>query len=207
MLEKFHLSSFEGSLFFIFKIFANQLKDAKVLSEFFSNLLESINDDSNTEILKQLMECKITEIEELTPLILEQIKHIFILNCSLYLNASLKDDALFPLFSNILGSLKDFNYELLKIGFDVFAPVLKEKKYEILKFLIEGKKITLSISDDKEINSFLTQNNYNEINKSKTFKKILTNNMRIDLQMVILYYLSEIPDHYIVKYFFIILLK
>lgn len=202
MLDRFHLTKTQGSLFFIFKVLMNQLSDAKILSEY---IIHSpiINKDENFDILKLLNDCKIFEINELSPLLLENIKHIFVVNCSFYLNESFKDDSLFPLFIKIMESFKDFNYDLFSLKFDVFMRVLKEKKYEILKFLIEKKNIHLLLNDEKEINNFLSQNSYNEINKSLTFKKSLQNNMTINIKLVILFYLSEISDNYIIKLFFL----
>ena len=196
MLKKFEFSSIEYSLFIILKILTNNLMDVKVLIKFFA---QKVSEKENFGIMNQLLEFKIEEINEISPLILEKIKHTFILNCSFYLNKSLKEEALFPLFKKVMDNLKEFNYELFTLNIEIFLQILKEKKYEMLKFLIEKKSIRLLINDEKEVNLMLKPNNYNEINKSKTFKKMLINNIKIDLQLVILFYISESSDHYIVK--------
>lgn len=196
MLLKFPFSTIEYNLFLIIKIFFNQIHDIKVLCGIFSDNLQSQKE--NIEIINCLLECKILENEttnQITPLILEKIKHFFILNCSIYLNQSLREEALFPVFRKIMEYIKDFNYDLLSVNLDTFLQILKEKKYEILKFIIDKKKIRLVLSEN-----VLLSNNYNDINKTKSFKKSLINNMKIDLEVVILYYISESSDHYIVKF-------
>jgi len=200
-LQKFEISSLEASLFIIFKILQNNFKDFKMLVTVFSGDFRSKDEN---DIFNQFSECKLEEIEEITPIILEKIKHIFIMNCSYFLNQALKDEPLFPLFRAIIENVKEFNYKLLTLNIEVFLEILKEKRYEILKFLIEKKEIKLLISDEKEITNLLFQNNYNDINKSKSFKKLLGNNVKINLELVVLYYISESPDHYIVKLFIII---
>ena len=197
MLQKFEFSSLEYSLFLILKSFTNHIHDIKVL---FSLLKEPpIESEPNHGIRVLLLDSKIEEINEISPLIIEKIKHIFILDCSLFLNYCLKEEALFPLFRKIMEYFKDFNYEFFVMKIEIFLQILKEKKYEMLKFLIDKKEIRLEISDEKEINSNLLPKNYNDVNKSKTFKNCLANNAKIGLQMVVLYYISESHDHYIVK--------
>ena len=195
-LQKFEISSLEASLFVILKVLQNNFKDFKVLVSAFAGVFNP-KDEINTN--DHFNDMRLEDIDEITPLVVEKIKHIFIINCSEYLNKALNDETLFPLFRAIVDHIKEFNFKLLNLNIEVFLAVLKEKKYEILKFLIEKKEIRLLISDEKEISNLLLQNNYNDINKTKSFKKLLGNNVKIDLQLAVLYYVSEVPDHYIVK--------
>ncbi len=202
MLQKFEFSPLEYSLFLILKSLTNYIHDIKVL---FSILKEHpVENEPNSKIMLLLLDSKFEEINEINPLIIEKIKNIFILDCSLFLNFCLKEEALFPLFRKIMEYFKDFNYELFELKIEIFLMILKEKRYEMLKFLIEKKEIRLEIPDEKEININLLPKNYNDVNKSNTFKKCLTNNAKIGLQMVVLYYISESHDHYIVKYLFFV---
>lgn len=198
-LGKFEISELEAHLFLILKALQGNFPDFQVLLTAFDEFFSEGEPGQDPCRKTPFLDCNLAEITEITPIFAEKIKHIFVINCSYFLNHSLNDETLFPLFRVIIEGIKEFNYGLLELNVDVFLSVLREKKYDILKFLIEKREIRLSIPDDREIATLLPPNNYNDINKSKSFKKTLANHAKIDLQLVALYYISENPEHYIVK--------